>query len=160
MCNILNMQTWTQHKQLLSCTQMFVLCGDRSRDLLRNETIHCAKSVDKNKLLAITILYLSPLIVKNLSTNPHWACVVGYGPVSLRVIHRKACAPAVGTLLGWWWWWLVNATHCVYLKQYLLLYLISSSHPKDILLWSIQIEGMQTAWVNHVRKWALIRELG
>jgi hypothetical protein len=29
-------------------------------------------------------------------TNPHWACVVGYGLFSLGV----ACAPAVGTLMG------------------------------------------------------------
>jgi hypothetical protein len=33
-------------------------------------------------------------------TNPHWACVVGYGPLSLCVIQSKACAPAVGTLIG------------------------------------------------------------
>jgi hypothetical protein len=36
-------------------------------------------------------------------TNPHWACVVGYGPFSLCVILRKACAPAVGSFIGWWW---------------------------------------------------------
>jgi hypothetical protein len=29
-------------------------------------------------------------------TNPHRARVVGYGPLSI----RKACAPAVGTLIG------------------------------------------------------------
>jgi hypothetical protein len=36
--------------------------------------------------------------------HPHWARVVGYGPFSGQSI-RKACAPAVGTLIGWWWWW-------------------------------------------------------
>jgi hypothetical protein len=34
-------------------------------------------------------------------TNPHWARVVGYGPFSLGVQSiEKACAPAVGTLIG------------------------------------------------------------
>jgi hypothetical protein len=36
--------------------------------------------------------------------NSQWARVVGYGPLSLCLIHR-ACALAVGTLIGWWWWW-------------------------------------------------------
>jgi hypothetical protein len=47
------------------------------------------------------------------TTNPHWARVMGYGSFSLCVFIRKACAPAVGTLIGWWWetlfytmfWW-------------------------------------------------------
>jgi hypothetical protein len=45
------------------------------------------------------------LHLKSLApTNPSWARVGGYDPFSLCSI-RKACAPAVGTLIGWWWWW-------------------------------------------------------
>jgi hypothetical protein len=31
-------------------------------------------------------------------TNPHWVRVVGYGPFSLRVIHKESLCPAVGAL--------------------------------------------------------------
>jgi hypothetical protein len=31
-------------------------------------------------------------------TNPHWACVVGYGPFSLCVIHREGLCPNSGDI--------------------------------------------------------------
>jgi hypothetical protein len=31
--------TQTQYKQIWSCTQMFVLCGNRTRNLLRNRQV-------------------------------------------------------------------------------------------------------------------------
>jgi hypothetical protein len=31
-----------------------------------------------------------------VSTNPHWACVVCYGPFSLCVIHKKSLCPSSG----------------------------------------------------------------
>jgi hypothetical protein len=37
-------------------------------------------------------------------TTPHWAHVVGSRSPYVYSI-RKACAPAVRTLIGWWWWW-------------------------------------------------------
>jgi hypothetical protein len=29
-------------------------------------------------------------------TNPHWACVVGYGPFSLSIIHKEGLCPSSG----------------------------------------------------------------
>jgi hypothetical protein len=43
-------------------------------------------------------LYLQSL----LSTNPHWARVVGYGPFSFWVIHKKDRCPSYGIIIGWW----------------------------------------------------------
>jgi hypothetical protein len=31
-------------------------------------------------------------------TNPHWARVVGYGPFSLRVIHKEGLCPSSGDI--------------------------------------------------------------
>jgi hypothetical protein len=31
-------------------------------------------------------------------TNPHWACVVGYGPCSLCVIHKEGLCPSSGDI--------------------------------------------------------------
>jgi hypothetical protein len=42
---------------------------------------------------------------RRVSINLHWARVVGFGPFSLCVIQREACAPAVRTIICWWWWW-------------------------------------------------------
>jgi hypothetical protein len=51
--------------------------------------------------LECTLRRWSRLHLQSLApTNPHWARLVGYGLFSLCVIHREACAPAVGTLIG------------------------------------------------------------
>jgi hypothetical protein len=39
-------------------------------------------------------LHLQPLA----PTNPHWARVVGYGPVSLWVIHKEGLCPSSGNI--------------------------------------------------------------
>jgi hypothetical protein len=31
-------------------------------------------------------------------TNPHWACVVGYGPISLCMIHKEGLYPSSGDI--------------------------------------------------------------
>jgi hypothetical protein len=60
-------------------------------------------------LIIILTQFTSPYLIKlwyvrsfilHRNTNPHWARVVAYSPFSLCVI-LKACAPAVGTLIGW-----------------------------------------------------------
>jgi hypothetical protein len=33
-------------------------------------------------------------------TNPHWACMVGYGPFSLCVIHKEGLCPSRGDING------------------------------------------------------------
>jgi hypothetical protein len=38
-------------------------------------------------------------------TNPHWPPWWVMARSSYVWSIRKACAPAVGTLIGWWWWW-------------------------------------------------------
>jgi hypothetical protein len=33
-------------------------------------------------------------------TNPHWPCVVGYGPFSFRVTHKEGLCPSSGDING------------------------------------------------------------
>jgi hypothetical protein len=42
----------------------------------------------------VCITYLQSLA----PTNLHWACVVGYGPLSLSVIHKKSLCPSIGDI--------------------------------------------------------------
>jgi hypothetical protein len=37
-------------------------------------------------------------------TNTHWAHVVSYSPSPYVLSIKKACAPAVRTIIGWWWY--------------------------------------------------------
>jgi hypothetical protein len=46
-----------------------------------------------------TLSHWSWLHLQSLShTNPHWACVVGYGPFSLSVIQKEGLCPSTGDL--------------------------------------------------------------
>jgi hypothetical protein len=49
-------------------------------------------------------------------TNPHWAWwVMARSPYVLTI--RKACTPAVGTVIGWWWWYIL--VHSIWNNQIL-----------------------------------------
>jgi hypothetical protein len=50
--------------------------------------------VSKGTLSRLSLLYLQLLAPINL----HWACVVGYGPFSLWVIHKKGLCPSCGDI--------------------------------------------------------------
>jgi hypothetical protein len=58
----------------------------------------------KGSLSRWSRLYLQSLA----RTNPHWSawCVMPRSPYVWSI--RKACALAVGALIGWWWWLLTH----------------------------------------------------
>jgi hypothetical protein len=55
----------------------------------------------KNLLSQVPLSRWSRLHLQSLApTDPTWACVTGYGPLSLSVIHKEGLCPSSRTLIG------------------------------------------------------------